>query len=113
MGNGRVASLSGVSPYASSSIDALLDAIRAELPTLARHGVVRVGVFGSRARGESRPDSDVDILVHLEPKRDLLDLAAVRQHLESVLGLPVDVTTPSGLRDEDRDAILRELRYAA
>ena len=102
-----------MSAYASASIDALLAAIRAELPRLALHGVVRVGVFGSRARGESSPDSDVDILVELAPKRDLLDLVAVRQHLESVLGLAVDVTTPSGLRDEDRDAIMRELRYAA
>lgn len=113
MGTGSLRYHFAMSPYAASSIDALLDAIRAELPALARLGVVRVGVFGSRARGESRPDSDVDILVQLEPKRDLLDLVAVRQHLESVLGLPVDVTTPSGLREEDRDAILRELRYAA
>jgi len=113
MGTGSLRYDFVMSPYAASSIDALLDAIRAELPALARLGVVRVGVFGSRARGESRPDSDVEILVQLEPKRDLLDLVAVRQYLESVLGLPVDVTTPSGLRDEDRDAILRELRYAA
>ena len=113
MGTGSLRYDFVMSPYAASSIDALLDAIRAELPALARLGVVRVGVFGSRARGESRPDSDVEILVQLEPKRDLLDLVAVRQYLESGLGLPVDVTTPSGLRDEDRDAILRELRYAA
>jgi len=102
-----------VSPYAAASIDALLSAIRAELPVLQRMGVLRIGVFGSRARGAGRVDSDVDVLVEFEPHRDLLDLVAVKHHLEAVLELPVDVTTPSGLRDADRPAIMRDLRYAA
>jgi uncharacterized protein len=102
-----------VSSYAAANLDALLGAIRAELPTLRRMGVLRVGVFGSRARGSGRIDSDVDVLVEFEPHRDLLDLIDVKQHLESVLGLPVDVTTPSGIRQADRPTILRDLRYAA
>ena len=102
-----------VSPFASADLDSILSAIRAEIPTLRGMGVMRIGVFGSRARGAGRLDSDVDVLVEFEPHRDLLDLVAVKQHLESVLGLPVDVTTPSGLRDCDRPAILQDLRYAA
>jgi uncharacterized protein len=102
-----------VSPFASADIDMLLAALRAEMPALRRMGVLRIGVFGSRARGVAREDSDVDVLVELEAGRDLLDLVAVKQHLESALGLPVDITTPSGLRESDRPAILRDLRYAA
>ena len=103
----------GMSPFASADLDSILGAIRAEISTLRGMGVMRIGVFGSRARGAGRLDSDVDVLVEFEPHRDLLDLVAVKQHLESVLGLPVDVTTPSGLRDCDRPAILQDLRYAA
>lgn len=102
-----------MSPFASANLDSLLAAMRAEMPVLHRLGVVRIGVFGSRARGAARVDSDVDVLVELEAGRDLLDLVAIKQHLESVLGLPVDITTPSGLRDSDRSAILQDLRYAA
>ena len=54
-----------------------------------------------------------DVLVEFEAHRDLLDLVEVKQYLESVLGLPVDITTPSGIRQADRPAILRDLRYAA
>ncbi|MBU3684139.1 MAG: nucleotidyltransferase family protein [Phycisphaerales bacterium] len=102
-----------MSPYATADLDALLAAIRAELPALRRMGVLRIGVFGSRARGSARADSDVDLLVDFEDHRDLLDLIEVKQHLESVLGLPVDVTTPSGIRQSDRPAIMGDLRYAA
>lgn len=104
---------SRMSPYANADIDALLAAIRDELPALRRMGVLRIGVFGSRARGSSRLDSDIDVLVEFEAHRDLLDLVEVKQHLEALLGLGVDVTTPSGLRQADRAAIMRDLRYAA
>ena len=102
-----------MSPYATAGLEALLAAISAELPSLRRMSVLRIGVFGSRARGSARADSDVDLLVEFEDHRDLLDLIEVKQHLESVLGLPVDVTTPSGIRQSDRPAIMRDLRYAA
>lgn len=93
--------------------DDLLAVIRSQLPILRGWGVVRIGLFGSRARGTARVDSDVDLLVELEPHRDLLDLVMVKQHLESVLGLPVDAVTPSGLREADLPRIVRDLRYAA
>jgi predicted nucleotidyltransferase len=107
------ATISAVSPYATADLDALLAAIRAELPALRRMGVLRIGIFGSRARGSGRADSDVDVLVEFDAHRDLFDLIEVKQHLESVLGLAVDVTTPSGIRQSDRPAIMGDLRYAA
>lgn len=95
------------------SLEAILAAISASMPELRRHGAVRLGVFGSRVKGAAGPDSDVDVLVTLEGGRDLLDLIAIRDRLEALLGLPVDVVTESGLAADARSEILRETRYAA
>ncbi len=71
---------------------------RAEILRVARmHGAQHVRVFGSRARGHARPDSDLDLLIDLEPGRDLLDLVAIKQDLEDLLGLHVDVVSSAGL----------------
>jgi len=56
-----------------------------------RHGAVRVRIVGSRARAESRADSDLDLLVDLETGRNLFDLIALQQSLEAFLGCKVDV----------------------
>ena len=58
----------------------------------AQYRVHSVRVFGSVARGEARPDSDVDFLVEIDPKRTLLDQIALMQSLEELLGRKVDVT---------------------
>ncbi len=76
-------------------------------------GALRLGIFGSRVHGVARIDSDVDVLVTLAPGRDLLDLVAIRDQLQEILGLPVDVVTESGIRDDSRESILRDVRYAA
>ena len=56
----------------------------------ARHGAHHVRVFGSVARGESDPHSDVDFLVDLEPGRTLSDLGGLLMDLQEALGAPVD-----------------------
>lgn len=71
-------------------------------------GARDIRVFGSVARGEETPDSDVDFLVTLEPGRTLMDLVRLEARLESLLGRPVDVWTESGLREPVRTAALRE-----
>ena len=63
----------------------------------ARHGARSVHVFGSVARGETRPDSDLDILVDLGEHSTLLKQTALQGDLEDLLGCPVHVTTTSGL----------------
>lgn len=73
-----------------------------------RRGARDVRVFGSVARGDEGPDSDVDLLVTLEPGRTLLDLARLELELEELLGRPVDVVTADGLREPVRSAALRE-----
>jgi uncharacterized protein len=82
---------------------------RQVLPTLRRRGVVRASIFGSFARGEAGPESDLDLLVEFEPGRTLLDLAGLHVDLEEVLGRRVDVVTPKGLHPKMKDSILREL----
>ena len=74
----------------------------------AQHGASHVRIFGSVARGEAKPDSDVDFLVELEPSRSLLDRVALIQDLEDLLGTKVDVATERGLRQCLRDRILNE-----
>jgi predicted nucleotidyltransferase/DNA-binding XRE family transcriptional regulator len=65
-------------------------------------GVRKLRVFGSLARGEETPTSDVDLLVNLEPDRTLLDLAAFRREAQEILGMPVDVATPDMLKQRIR-----------
>jgi uncharacterized protein len=79
----------------------LFDAARA-------HGVRRVRVFGSLARGEALSTGDIDLLVDLESGRTLLDLAAFRREAEGILQTPVDVATPDMLKERIREEVLAE-----
>jgi predicted nucleotidyltransferase len=72
----------------------------------AVHGASNVRVFGSVARGDARPDSDIDLLVDFEQGRSLLDLSALISDLEEVLGYRVDVGTQ--VRAVIRDRVQRE-----
>jgi predicted nucleotidyltransferase/DNA-binding XRE family transcriptional regulator len=80
------------------------------LKTAERHGVHRVRVFGSVARGTARTTSDVDLLVDLDPERTLLDLIAFQQEAEEILGLPVDVVSPRFMKGRVRQRALRDAR---
>jgi uncharacterized protein len=74
----------------------------------ARHGASNVRVFGSVARGDATANSDVDVLVDLEPNRSLFDLGAFLEDLKSLLGCRVDVVTEKGLRARIRERVLQE-----
>jgi uncharacterized protein len=63
----------------------------------ARHGASNVRVFGSVLHGDDRPDSDIDLLVEVEPGRSLLDIIGLEQELEELLGRRVEVLTVGGL----------------
>jgi predicted nucleotidyltransferase len=73
-----------------------------------QYGASNIRVFGSVARGEAGPESDIDVLIHLEPGRSLLDIVAIKQDLEELLGRKVDVLTESSISPYLRDRILKE-----
>jgi len=73
-----------------------------------RHGARNVRVFGSIARGTATSTSDVDLLVEMDPGRTLLDHAALKQELEELLGVRVDVVTEAALHWSIRDQVLDE-----
>lgn len=80
------------------------------LQLAARRGARNVRLFGSVARGNPGPESDVDFLVELEPGRSLLDLGGLLMDLQSLLGRKVDVVTDTGLRPRLRPRVLKEAR---
>lgn len=87
----------------------LLKEKRTEILDLAaRHGARNLRVFGSVARGDARPDSDVDFVVDMEPGRSLLDLGGLLMDLQALLGCRVDVVTERGLKERIRARVLQE-----
>ena len=87
----------------------LLQTHRAKILQIAkRHGATNVRVFGSTVRGESGPESDLDVLVDLEPGRSLFDLGGLLIDLQELLHCRVDLTTKAGLHWYIRDRVLEE-----
>lgn len=80
-----------------------------EILRIAReHGAKNVRLFGSAARGDWKPGSDLDLLVEMEPGRSLIDHVALKQDLEDLLGCSVDVVTEKSLHRHIRDRVLEE-----
>lgn len=73
-----------------------------------RFGVLRLALFGSRAREQSRTDSDTDVLVAFDGPADSARYFGVQFYLEDVLGCPVDLVTDKALRPELRPFIERD-----
>lgn len=91
--------------------ETLLRSRREEILAAARrHGAYNVRLFGSAARGEAGPGSDIDLLVNLEAGRSLLDLARLMIELQALLGCKVDLITEAGLRPRLRPQVLQEAR---
>jgi predicted nucleotidyltransferase len=91
------------------TVKELVDNKRQEiLAAAARHDARNVRIFGSVARGEAGPESDVDVLVDLEPGRSLFDLGGFLMDLQDLLGRKVDVVTEKGLHWNIRDRVLKE-----
>jgi len=107
----KAAGLRSVATWAPRSVRDQVLAKADLIRTLAKaHGATSIELFGSAARGEDRPDSDVDFIVELEPGRSLLDLIGLANDLEAALGRKVDAGTrasfkPKVLATAERDAI--------
>ena len=91
----------------SAAIQELADRL---VPVLRRYGVVRAGIFGSVARGEARPDSDLDLLVEYRPDTtlSLFDLVHLSDELADVAGRKVEVCEYDLLRDIIRKEVMAD-----
>ncbi len=74
----------------------------------AQHGARNLRVFGSVARGDAGVDSDLDLLVDMEPGRSLFDMGGLLMDLQDLLGCTVDIVSERGLRPRIRDRVLSE-----
>ena len=93
----------------ATSLDHRLSELRAEILRIgASHGARNLRIFGSVARGDADTDSDLDLLVDMDPGRSLFDLGGLQFDLEELMGSPVDVVTESGLKPRIREKVLRE-----
>ena len=90
------------------TVAAIREALEARRSELDRLGVVSLAVFGSVARDEATPHSDVDILVEFDQPTTLAGYMGLKGLLEEILGRRVDLVTRNGLRDRLRPSIERD-----
>ena len=89
----------------------ILNEHRAEL--IERYGVRSLALFGSAARDEATPTSDIDLLVEFDRPVGLFGLFALQDHLEMLFDRPVDLGTPDSLKPRLRSTVLAECIYVA
>jgi len=91
--------------------DQILSRLRAHEAELRAAGIIRLALFGSVARGESRPDSDIDLLVTLDDRRELslLDVIGIENRLADLLGQRVDLVEDGMLEPRLRQSVEREI----
>lgn len=77
---------------------------------LEKHGARRASIFGSSARGEAGPGSDVDVLVEFSDRKSLLDLARIEREMSEALGVRVDLVTESSVSPYLVQEIKKEAR---
>ena len=92
-----------------SEIRAMLDKAKEEARIKYKARIK--GYFGSHARNEEKPDSDIDILVDFDSSADLFDFVGLSLFLEEKMGHKVDIVPEQDIRKELKDSILRETVY--
>src|SRR5687768_10048135 len=96
-------------PIIGLGIDDIIGDKREAILKLAQqYGASNVRVFGSVARGEARPDSDVDFLVNFPSDRSIFDLVGLWLDLKDLMGREVDLSTDEGLKDYVRPSALQD-----
>ncbi len=95
----------------SQSIIATLRRHEAELH---RQGVAHAALFGSVARGDARPDSDIDILIEIDPAAGLsvFDYVGVKDYIAGLFDGPVDVVNRQGLKSYLKPSVLSHVEHA-
>jgi uncharacterized protein len=93
---------------------AILDRLRENERALRARGVVHAALFGSRARGDNGPDSDIDIMIDIEPEAhvSVYDYVGLKDYIASLFEGPVDVVNREGLKPYVRPAATADAIYA-
>src|SRR5438552_1493318 len=91
-----------------------LDTLRRSESALRARGVAHAALFGSTARGDNRPDSDIDVLVEFEPNAQVtvFDYVGVKDYIASLFAQPVDVIDREALKPHLRRPSARDAVYA-
>ena len=76
---------------------------------LKKHGARKIAIFGSYARGEEKPESDIDIIVEFLERKSLLELVRIERELSEVLGIKVDLLTEKSISPYLIDTIRKEM----
>src|SRR5271154_7498505 len=88
--------------------------LRKNEPALRARGVSHAALFGSRARGDNRPDSDIDIMIEFDPEArvTVFNYAGLKEYIAGLFDGPVDVVNRDGLKPYVRPAATADALYA-
>lgn len=97
-------------PAMEMSRDQLIRSLSALEPRLRAEGVTRLALFGSRARGDNRPDSDVDVAIDVaaDSRFSLIDLVSVAHEIEDGTGLSANIVMRRSLDESFKQALERD-----
>jgi predicted nucleotidyltransferase len=100
-----------MSDVADITLEQIIAKLREIAPAIRAEGVTRLAVFGSRARGDARPDSDLDILIDTVPRGTLpaFDLFKVMHLIEDTTGLQTQISMRDLLKPRVRERIADDL----
>ena len=95
-------------------LEQALDTLRKAEAELRAKGIAHAGIFGSTARGERRPNSDIDIVIDFEPSAriTIYDFVGIQENIAELFDESVDVVDQRGLKPHMRENVERDLVYA-
>jgi uncharacterized protein len=92
----------------------IIDRLRQNEAALRARGVSHAALFGSRARGDNRSDSDIDIMIEVDPAAGIgvYEYVALKDYIAALFDRPVDVVSREGLKPYVKPAVTTDAVYA-